>query len=150
MKQLKYVSLFLLAVVLSASFTSCSDDEKVIERAELVGEWQCIIDEGYEKHTTRPQYDDEWNERDPVEIDEKIEFKADGTMIFNDISRHTWSLKEDILVMVYKEGTSTETIESKVLKLTSKELILERYETSTDEDGGKNTFWNKMTFKKTK
>lgn len=112
--------------------------------------WQCIIDEGCERYESRPEYNEEWNDRDPAEINEAVEFKADGTMIFNDISRHTWSLKEDILVMVYKEGTYTETIESKVLKLTSKELILERYETSTDEDGGKNTFWNKMTFKKIK
>lgn len=111
--------------------------------------WQCIIDEGCERYESRPEYNEEWNDRDPAEINETVEFKADGTMKADGISQ-TWSLKEDRLVTVYKDGTYTETIEFKVLKLTSKELILERSVTDTDEKGGKVTFWNKMTFKKIK
>lgn len=143
MKQVRDISLFLLVVLLNASFTLRYDDGEGVQREDLLTVWECIIDEGYEKYDSRPHWDEEWNDTNPNEIQFMAEFNSNGT-IRADNRSFVWTLRSNVLELTYTDG---ESFIAEILKLTSSELIMERFETETDEFG-KSTFWNKRTFKK--
>ena len=52
-----------LTLVFSISLSSCSDDdENVGSKNDLIGTWQCIHSEGYEKDNKYPEDNDKWDE----------------------------------------------------------------------------------------
>ncbi len=150
MKQVKYVSLFLLAMVLAVGFASCSDDEEEIQSNELPGLWQCVVEEGYIKYESRPDWDKTWKDVDPTEIDLTYEFKSDGTGVlrYTNVPAYCdWALEDRKLILTNINGSVTN--EFKVLKLTSNELIIELFENDTYENG-KCEYYRKLTFQKVK
>ena len=139
MKELKYLSLFLFAVVLSLGFVSCGDDDDDVSKSELVGKWECIKNVGYERYESHPDWNDEWdNNGEGV----TIKLNEDGTYSFMGESG-TWKLDGKKLMLTTEGETQTATI----LEMSSSKIVLEASESGTDEDG-KYEFYSKMTFKK--
>lgn len=81
MKTFRIIGMVLMAVLLSASFTSCSEDddeESVGGKETLIGMWQTTHDEGYTKIDGK--VDEEWNDNITSEEDaDRWEFLEDGT-----------------------------------------------------------------------
>lgn len=137
MKNLKYLSLLLLAV-LSIAFASCKDDDDV-NKNDLVGTWQSTWNKGYERYADHPDWNDEWDE---AYTEETITFNSDQTGTDGKDS-FTWNLDGDQLTI--KSGKESGTV--KVSKLNSSELVIESFEEGTDEDGPYEYF-DQITFKK--
>lgn len=136
MKNLKFLS-FMLFAIMSVSLISCGDDDDEIGgRDTLVGKWQCTWSEGYEKYA---EHYDEWNEED----DFVITFNEDGTVI-SDGETGKWKLEGDKLTITYIYDDEFEESEiCTVLKLTDSELVLESSEKDSDYE-----YYEKSTFKK--
>lgn len=149
MKNLKLI-LFALFAVLSAGLASCEDEEERIDSADpneeivneetLIGTWQCIRAEGYERYTYNPEYSDEWDKVPDL----TVTYTKDGTVVVNEDSG-TWKLEGDKLTttFVYRKTLEVDERVFTVLSLTGLELIMERSKKGVDYD-----YHNKLTFKK--
>ena len=137
MKNLKFLS-FVLFAILSVGFISCGDDDDEIGGEDtLVGTWQCTWSEGYEKDLQNSANDDEWNGAE----DFTVTFKADGTAVI-DGDGCKWKLEGNQLSIVDDDARDEWEV-STVLKLTDSELIIESY-----EKGDRYEYYDKSTFKK--
>lgn len=137
MKNLKFLS-FVLFAVMSVSLFSCGDDDEEIgDRNTLIGTWQCTWSEGYYRDVNHPADNEDWNE----EEDFTVTFNADGTYS-GDGDAGKWKLEGNKLSMLDNKSESWDV--STVLKLTDSELIMEIYE--KDDDGSE--YYDKYTFKK--
>lgn len=138
MKNLKYLSLLLLAV-LSIAFVSCKDDDDV-NKNDLVGTWQSTWNKGYERYADHPDWNDEWDE---AYTDDSVTFNSDQTGTDGEGFSFTWNLDGDQLTLKFAKESQT----AKVAKLNSSELVIEFFEEGTDEDGPYEYF-DQTTFKK--
>lgn len=137
MKNLKFLS-FVLFAILSVGFISCGDDDDEIGGKDtLVGTWQCTWSEGYEKDLLNSNNDDEWNGAE----DFTATFKADGTAVI-DGDGCKWKLEGNKLSIVDDDARDEWDVFT-VLKLTDSELIIESYEKDDRYE-----YYDKSTFKK--
>ena len=132
-----------LTLVFSISLSSCSDDdENVGSKNDLIGTWQCIHSEGYEKDNKYPEDNDKWDE----------DYKNGYVITFNDDKTFnhegeegTWSLSGNKLTMNYKgyyEGEDWTEV-WKILELNTNTFVFELHEKDSEGD-----FYTKETLKK--
>ncbi|GAE82662.1 hypothetical protein [Bacteroides reticulotermitis] len=148
MKQVKSVSLLVLAMVLAVGFASCSDDEEVLQWNELPGTWECISEKGYVYFKDYPERCNEWNNENPRLLGTIAVFRSDGTVKFN-ASESEWILKDNLLTLIHPHLGSPLEIAYTVLKLSSDKLILEEFNTGGEDDYTWR-YWNNLTFQKVK
>ena len=148
MKNYKIFYTLFMLLSMSLGFTACSDDDDDVSTNDLVGTWEAIWEEGYEKWEDGI---DEWDEA--PEDQYRIIFNADGTYSseyyysgkWHEEVIGTYSVKGNKLYGKNEEGDYVATIFS----LTSTQLILEEYEKYSDEYGIEEEY-NKVTFKRVK
>lgn len=138
MKNLKFLS-FVLFAVMSVSLFSCGDDEEEIgDRNTLIGTWQCTWSEGFVREVNYPDENEDWNQAVENII---LVFNADGTYRLGENESGKWKLEGNELSLLDNRGGDWDVLT--VLKLTDSELIIEDYE--KDEYG---EYYEKTTFKK--
>lgn len=154
MKKLKLLFLFGLLSVMAFSFSACSDDDdEVGSSADLVGVWELVSYEYWEKENGEITYEDAGNEND-----ERIEFKADGTYreaeYYNDEWNWdgedvgaTWNYKNGVITMRYTEDGETYSSSGTVKELTATKLVVEAYEKETEE-GVVYEYWTHSEYRK--
>lgn len=138
MKNLKFLS-FVLFAVMSVSLFSCGDDDEEIgDRNTLIGTWQCTWSEGFVREVNYPDENEDWSKAE----DYTVTFNADGTCRWSNGDTGKWKLEGNKLSTV-DDDARDEWYALTVLKLTDSELIIEDYE--KDEYG---EYYEKATFKK--
>ena len=151
MKDYKIFYTLFMLLSMSLGFTACSDDDDdSISGDGLIGTWEAIWEQGYEK---REGYEDDiWDEapEDPF----RVTFNQDDTYQSEYYDNGKWyneqngsySVKGNKLYVIDDEG---DRYEITIVSLTSTQLILEEYEKYTDEDGVGEDY-RKVTYKRIK
>ncbi|MCM1519807.1 MAG: lipocalin family protein [Lachnoclostridium sp.] len=119
MKKLNlFIPMVLMAVMSAFTFVSCSDDDDKIDNGKIVGTWESVLEEWWEKEDGKIV--DEGTDDD---TDLRVEFKADGTVTQYEYYNSSWhlditgnySISGNKLTIVYDEDgdeyTSTQNIE---------------------------------------
>ena len=144
-----------LLMFAAVNFSSCSsdDDEGPGSSSELVGLWESVSYEGWEK--VNGEIDYEWDEDDD---DTRVKFNSDGTCSdyecydgewdLNDTG--TWEYKNGKIYCTfydeYEDYTYTDFVTVK--ELTSSRLVIETYFKETDEDGDVWEIYSLQEYKK--
>lgn len=153
MKKLSYLFLTFMLMLVSFSFTACSDDddENVGNVSDLYGRWIPVYTEGYERGGGD---NDEWsnalNASNNYDDYSSIDFKDDGTVGVYEYRSNTWKYSGNSTYeldgnKIYLDGDYD--YPGKILKLTSSELVLETYEKETYE-GITYEYYEKVTYNK--
>ena len=137
MKKINFLWLMGILMVLPVSFVSCSDDDdEVGSSADLVGVWEEVYYEWWEKENGKITYDgvDEGGEV-------RVEFKADGTLRdarmrngkWDWYDEGTWTYKNGVLTTSVTEDGETYSESVDVKELTATKLVIEWYYKETDD-----------------
>lgn len=138
MKTIKnYFLLGLLTICMGLSFTACGDDDDDanFETSDLVGVWDLVAYQGWEKENG--VIEDQWNDTELSE-ESRLEFQSDGTFIeyeyygtWTEVNRGKWSLSGNKIVVKF----AYDEIGYSVIKsLTANTLVTEYYDVDR-EDG---------------
>lgn len=116
MKQLKYLSLFLFAIILSAGFSSCGDDDDsvIIDKETLIGSWNILCADGYKRTDSN-----QWAgiTYDFVANADATIFNVDGTLQGSGVLTSvydSWKIVRNKLIL----SNNNETISCTILELT--------------------------------
>lgn len=128
MKSFSYFwKLCMVACLFAAGFASCSDDDGPGSFEDLIGTWELVSSEGWEKEDG--EIVGEWNDNS---ADERIEFHEDGVFILYYKSgswrkdyEGTFQYKGGKLYMYDDEGDLVSDNPIKVVTLTETTLVLE-------------------------
>ncbi len=132
MKKLFLIVTAMFAVV---SFSSCSDDDdNEIDPNQIAGTWQITLIEGWSVDNDGAR--DEWSDSYPAIDDDDYywtyTFDGHGKMkrvsytnqSVNNSTNGTYTVSNNVLTIVEKDGDYEETQEFQIKKLTSSQLIL--------------------------
>lgn len=132
MKKLNYLWMLGLLMFAAINFASCSDDDDAPgASSDLVGLWERVSYEGWEKY--RGELYDEWDE---MNNDLRVKFNADGTYVsyeYHDGEWDTaeigeWQYKDDKIYLTeedeYEEGADVAVVK----ELTSSRFVYEFHE----------------------
>jgi len=134
MKTLNY---FLLLIGFGLIFTSCGDDDD-LSSSDLVGTW-LVVHEKYSERNGSKTYEYEYSYPDNIDWESSdvggyarfdkngnYSFRYGETGDFESVGR--WELKGDKIVATFLvDDDEYVTVESKILKLTSTEFIMETH-----------------------
>ena len=136
MKKLNYLWMLGLLMFAAINFVSCSDDDDAPgASSDLVGLWERVSYEGWEKY--KGELYDEWDE---MNNDLRVKFNADGTYVSYEYHDEEWDTCE-IGEWQYKDGKIYVTYEDEyeegadvavVKELTSSRLVYEFRETEDE------------------
>lgn len=150
MKKLNYLWMLSLLMFVSINFSACSDgnDDVLDSSTELVGLWESVSYEGWEKEDG--EIIDEWDEKDD---ESRIHFKVDGTWVtyeywqgdWNLCDIGTWEYKDNKVYTTYddEEYEDEATDVATVKELSSTHLVVEVY-----EKAGSYEYWEKSIYRK--
>ncbi|WP_298073529.1 lipocalin family protein [uncultured Bacteroides sp.] len=154
MKKFKLLFLLGLLSVMALSISACSDDDEGVGSAsDLVGVWELVSYEYWEKEDGEITYERVENDRD-----ERIEFKADGTWReawmyngkwdwFDEEEGDTWNYKNGTIIRSFIEDGRICSDEFHVKELTATNLVVEWYEKET-YDGVVYEEWERYEYRK--
>lgn len=133
---MKKLLIVLVIIITSVNFTSCNKDE-VFNESNIVGEWKCIQNEGWEKQYNSNEKDT-WNDKigDKDWDDSDISFYDDNTGVW-DGDAFKWVFNNNKFIITFFDADYNENDVS-VSYLSKDLLIIEiKYEDS---------FYNKYSF----
>ena len=148
MRTLRLIGFAIIAIVMSVNFAACGDDDDDFNSADLVGLWEGVTSEYYEK-VNGEIIDEETENLD----DTRMKFNSDGTITAYSKNNGTWVVEEVTPTWQIKDGklyTQSEDGEpliATILELNSERLVLELIESGT-EDGQKWECYDKSTYRK--
>ena len=150
MKKLNYLWMLGLLMFAAVNFSACSsdDDDAPGSSSELVGLWESVSFEGWEKEDGEIVY--EWEDDDD---EARVKLNSDGTFVTYEYYSGEWDLC-DTGTWEYKNGKIYTTFDDEeyeeeatevatVKELTSTRLVIEEY-----EKDGSYEYWGKSVYRK--
>ena len=132
---MKKLFLIVAAMFVAVSFSACSDDDdNEIDPNQIAGTWQITLIEGWSVDNDGAR--DEWSASYPAIDDDDYywtyTFDGHGKMkrvsytnqSVNNSTNGTYTVSNNVLTIVEKDGDYEETQEFQIKKLTSSQLIL--------------------------
>jgi hypothetical protein len=141
--------LILLAMVFFIGFTSCDDDEKSINKDKIIGTWECVAFDKWEKEDGKIVN----KEDSKAYIGRYITIKADGTYsgnFYNDSyydRGYGWYWEKDWLWVHHSDGDVDPVVYGPVVLLNGSSLVFELNE-SEKEGGVKYEYHSKVSFER--
>lgn len=147
MKKLNYLWMLGMLMFALVNFSSCSDDDNEGSTSGLVGIWDAVSNEGWEKY--KGEIEDEWTDYDKI----RVKFESDGTYTSYAFYNNNWNVevsgkwqyKDGKIYTEYYDDEEDEYEASfaTVKEFTDSRLVIEVYEKDGDWE-----YWERDVFRR--